>query len=60
METGDTKGACHEASKAKGGIFRGVFLEISGFVSLVDNNEPEIVDWGEKGRARTNDDLGFA
>lgn len=49
---------CHEAGEAQSGIFRGVFLEISAFVGFVDDDEAEIFDGGEQGRAWADDDLG--
>lgn len=55
---GDFGTFCYETGEAQSGIFRGVFLEISAFVGFVDDDEAEIFDGGEQGRARTDDDLG--
>ena len=54
----DFGGMRHETSQAERGIFGGVFLEIGGFVGLVDNNKAEVVNGGEKGRTGADDNLG--
>jgi len=48
---------CDKAGEAQSGIFRSVFLKISGFVALVNNNKAEIVNWREKGRTRADNNL---
>ena len=58
-ETSDAELAGGEAGEADGGVFGGVFLEIGGFVGLVDDDEAEIADWGEEGGARADDELGL-
>ena len=59
--TEETGGFClagDETGEAEGGIARGVFLVIGGFVGFVDDDEAEVVDWGEEGGAGADDD-GF-
>lgn len=48
-----------EASKANGRVPRGIFLEISGFMSLVDDDEAEIVQGCQQGGPRADDDEGM-
>ena len=57
LEAGDFKRCSHEAGKTESGIFRGVFLEVGGFVGFVDNDEAEIFDRGKEGRAWPDDNL---
>lgn len=45
-----------EAGEAESGIARGIFLIIGGFVGFVDDDETEVVDRGEEGGARADDD----
>lgn len=49
-----------KASEAQGGVARGVFLEISVFVGLVDDDLTEVVNRGEKGRTGADDNEGVA
>lgn len=49
IDTRDFERASHEASKAKGGIFRVVFLRIGRFMSLVNDNEAEILNRRKQG-----------
>lgn len=48
-----------EAGEAEGGVARGVFLVIGGLMGFVDDDEAEVVNRGEEGGARTDDDEGF-
>lgn len=48
--------ASDEASEAESGIARGIFLIIGRFVGFVDDNEAEVVNRGEEGGARADDD----
>lgn len=48
--------ADNEAGEAESGIARGIFLIIGGFVGFVDDNETEVVNRGEEGGTRTDDD----
>jgi len=57
-EARDVEGAGKEGSEADGGVFGGVFLVVSGFVGFVDDNEAEIVKWGEESGAGANDNAG--
>ncbi len=57
-QTRDFKSAGDERGEAEGGVFRGVFLVISGFVGFVDDDETEVFERCEEGGARTDDDLG--
>ena len=56
LDTGDFEKTCHETSEPEGGITRSVFLIIGTFVSFVNDNKAEIVNWGKEGGARANDD----
>ena len=42
-----------ETGEAEGGVPRGVFLVIGGFMGFVNNDKTEVVDRGEESRART-------
>ena len=50
------EGTRHKTSKPEGGIARGVFLIVGAFVSFVNDNKTKVVNGGEEGRARANDD----
>ena len=56
--TRDFSSMCHETSQAERGILGGVFLEVGGFMGLVDNNKAEVVSGREKGRTGADDNLG--
>jgi len=45
-----------EASEAESGIARGIFLIVGGFVGFVDDDEAEVVNRGEEGGTRADDD----
>ena len=45
-------------SEAEGGVVRCVVLVEGGFVGFVDDDEAEIVEGGEEGRAGADDDEG--
>ena len=53
------EGRGNKTSETQRGIFGGVFLEKSGFVGLIDDNEAKILDWREEGGTGTNDNLGM-
>ena len=54
--TGGFEVISHETSETKSRITGGVLLKIGGIVGFVDNNEAEIREGGEKGRARPDND----
>lgn len=56
-EARDFEGASEEGGEAEGGVFRGVFLVVGGFVGFVDDDETEIFERGEEGGAGADDDL---
>lgn len=60
LEAGDFEGASDEAGEAQGGIARGVFLVIGGFVGFVDDDLAEVANRGQEGgtRADNNQRLG--
>lgn len=55
--TGNFATASDETGEAESGITGWIFLIIGGFMSFVDNNKAEIIDRGEEGGARADDDL---
>ena len=57
LNTRNFERAGDKTSKTDGRIFRGVFLIVGGFVSFVNDDEAEIINRGEEGRARADDDL---
>ena len=58
-EAGDFEVSGEEGGEADGGVFGGVFLEVGGFVSFVDNDETEVFEGSEEGGAGADDDLGL-
>ena len=60
FETGDFKRRSNKTGKAESRVFWGIFLEIGGFMGLVDDDEAEVMNRGEQSRARAdNDKRGF-
>lgn len=58
-DTGDFEACGHETGKAEGGITGRIILVVGAFVGFVDNDETEVANRGEKGRAGADDDGGF-
>ncbi len=56
--TGNFTTASDETGEAESGVAGRILLIIGRFVGFIDDNQTEIIDRGEEGGARADDDLG--